>query len=118
MVLLQLSEGVFITLLVEAGIASIFLGGVILLGALVQRLRMPAPPTEDLTQLPPVKYPRLTESGVRSQRASGRPFSVCLGCRVVFPGRVVRRCLTCNSAADCVEVANEDDARTVLATLH
>ncbi len=47
-----------------------------------------------------------------------RPFFVCVDCKVVLPFEVaVGRCPRCNSASSCLEVANDDDAKTVRAAL-
>ncbi|MEW5739049.1 MAG: hypothetical protein AB1938_08985 [Myxococcota bacterium] len=119
---LQLSRGVLHNYLLGTAVLAAVVGTVLLGGAVVQRLRLlGAPPSEPgLDRLTPSrtsKYPALTSVELHAHRAQGRPFSVCVGCRVIFPNMVVARCLQCNSAADCVQVVNEDDARTVLATL-
>ena len=47
-----------------------------------------------------------------------RPFFVCVDCKVVLPFEVaVGRCPRCNSSSACLEVANDDDAKTVRAAL-
>ncbi len=62
--------------------------------------------------------PRTVEELLAQMATQPRPFFVCVDCRVVLPFEVaVGRCPRCSSASACLEVANDDDAKTVRAAL-
>lgn len=62
--------------------------------------------------------PGTVEEVLAQMATQPRPFFVCVDCRVVLPFEVaVGRCPRCNSASACLEVASDDDAKTVQSAL-